>query len=574
MSHSETDDHGLLDAVTTYHQRTKHHLGRFARSLGFMDWDTQPDPFRRYHGAPLIVLDEVEPGTSSGAPTLDEVYAPSSISAVPTGLAFVSQLLYDALGLSAWKVYGGNRWSLRCNPSSGNLHPTEGYLVAGPDAGLGEAGVFHYSPYLHALERLAVLPDDLWPRLTRGLPEGVVLVGLTSIHWREAWKYGERAYRYCQHDVGHAIAALGYAAAPQGWQTRLLDSIGDVELGLLLGVGDQSGPEREHPDGLLAMAPAKADELVATAAAWKLDEDVASALAELERQGQPNRLSPAHQAWPIIDEVAEACRKPSTSSAPEPPRPTTSPAWPAVERRDDARALFRSRRSAVAMDGRSSIDVSTFLRILSAVLVRAGAPPLAALPWEPAVHLMLFVHRVHGLAPGLYALVRDAAQVSALQRAMDDDFVWERPDAARDQAPDLPLYLLFKGDTRRIAETIACGQDIASRGAFAVSMVAEFHPRLERHGPWFYRRLFWEAGAIGQALYIEAEAAGVRGTGIGCFFDDVMHELLGLDESINHQALYHFTVGGPVEDHRLGTAPAYEHRAVALAKGGDDMGDA
>ena len=30
------------------------------------------------------------------------------------------------------------------------------------------------------------------------IPDGVMLVALTSIHWREAWKYGERAFRYCQ----------------------------------------------------------------------------------------------------------------------------------------------------------------------------------------------------------------------------------------------------------------------------------------------------------------------------------------------------------------------------------------
>ena len=33
---------------------------------------------------------------------------------------------------------------------------------------------------------------------------------------------------------------------------------------------------------------------------------------------------------------------------------------------------------------------------------------------------------------------------------------------------------------------------------------------------------------IGQVLYLEAEAAGIRATGIGCFFDDEMHALLGL----------------------------------------------
>jgi hypothetical protein len=75
-------------------------------------------------------------------------------------------------------------------------------------------------------------------------------------------------------------------------------------------------------------------------------------------------------------------------------------------------------------------------------------------------------------------------------------------------------------------------------------------------GPWWYRRLFWEAGVLGQVLYLEAEAAGVHGTGIGCYFDDVVHELLGLDGE-RFRDLYHFTVGGAVEDPRLATRPAY-----------------
>ncbi|MDO8262098.1 MAG: nitroreductase family protein [Gallionella sp.] len=64
----------------------------------------------------------------------------------------------------------------------------------------------------------------------------VVLVGLSSIHWREAWKYGERAYRYCQHDVGHAIAAVRFAAAALGWQARVLSSWSDGDVGAMLGV--------------------------------------------------------------------------------------------------------------------------------------------------------------------------------------------------------------------------------------------------------------------------------------------------------------------------------------------------
>ena len=89
-------------------------------------------------------------------------------------------------------------------------------------------------------------------------------------------------------------------------------------------------------------------------------------------------------------------------------------------------------------------------------------------------------------------------------------------------------------------------------------MLAEFEPSLREQGPWFYPRLFWETGLIGQLLYLEAEAAGVRGTGIGCFFDDAMHRLLGIADR-NWQSLYHFTVGGAVEDTRLKTLHPYFH---------------
>jgi hypothetical protein len=89
-------------------------------------------------------------------------------------------------------------------------------------------------------------------------------------------------------------------------------------------------------------------------------------------------------------------------------------------------------------------------------------------------------------------------------------------------------------------------------------MIAEFGEVLRTQGPWWYRRLFWESGVLGQVLYLEAEAAGMRGTGIGCYFDDTMHDLLGL-KGDHFQSLYHFTVGKPVDDPRLTTLPPYAH---------------
>ena len=132
------------------------------------------------------------------------------------------------MGLSAWKQYGHSRWALRVNPSSGNLHPTEAYVVH-------DGRTFHYAPREHALEERCVFDREEWRRVM-GTPDGAFLVALTSIHWREAWKYGERAFRYCQHDVGHALGALRLAGAMLGWHVTLLTDWSDRDLGRLLGV--------------------------------------------------------------------------------------------------------------------------------------------------------------------------------------------------------------------------------------------------------------------------------------------------------------------------------------------------
>jgi len=216
------------------------------------------------------------------------------------------------------------------------------------------------------------------------------------------------------------------------------------------------------------------------------------------------------------------------------------------------RPLVHRRRSAVDFDGKTPISRDDFYRVLGAT-VRL---PVELFPWRPRVHLGLFVHRVRELEPGIYCLVRDASQKPLLQAAMERPFAWEKPAGC---PPSLELYRLHAGDLRGHARAVSCQQEIAADGAFSLGMIAELAPSLERHGAWFYPRLYWECGAIGQALYLEAEAIGVRGTGIGCFFDEPVHQLFGIT-SERWRSLYHFTIGGPVEDARLQSWPAYPPR--------------
>ena len=293
-----------------YHERSKHHFNRYARGPGGLDWANQPDPFRRYAGAALTRLPILGPEEEPVSPAYESLYAPGAVPGAPVNLRSLSRLLEYALALSAWKQAGGTRWALRVNPSSGNLHPTEGYVLIGGIAELGETpGLFHYAPREHGLERRAGCPEALFARLLRGFPPQAFLVGLASVTWREAWKYGERAFRYCQHDAGHAVGTLRIAAAALGWSARVLDATADESIDALLGLdrsADFDGAERESAELVMALWPGEAETEISS-----LDGE---AVQELKRQrwyGKANRLSAGDPVpYEAIERVAAASRKP------------------------------------------------------------------------------------------------------------------------------------------------------------------------------------------------------------------------------------------------------------------------
>jgi len=554
---------GLLDAdalpeevVVAYHERTKHHFHRYAASPGYMDWATQPDPFRRYQGADLVRLPLAKPGRPL---PYWQLYALGEVSSEPLSLESVSLFFRYALSLTAWKRFHNETWSLRANPSSGNLHPTEGYAVLPAIHRLGDApAVYHYAPKEHALERRAILNAKAWSELCAPFPEGFFLVGLSSVQWREAWKYGERAFRYCQHDAGHALASLRIAAAALGWGLVLLDGISDRAIAGLFGLsrGDDYGTaEREEPELLALVTPG----LPSTSP--RLLNRLTAGSIGAQWCGGVNTLSPEHSVdWPVIDEVAQATRR--SGSAPITEDFSGFPMYeelfgtPVRQGLLTAEKAILGRRSAVAMDGLTAISQEAFFRMLARLIpTRDGqSMPWDAIPWRPRIHLGLFVHRVEGVPPGLYALARDPDKLAALKEVMRREFRWQRLPSC---PPGLPLYLLQEGDCRALAAVVSCGQGIAGDGAFSLGMIADYIGSLTTYGAAFYRNLFWEAGMVGQVLYLEAEEAGIRSTGIGCYFDDPVHEAFGI-ASREWQSFYHFTVGGPLEDTRLSTLPAYD----------------
>ncbi|KAK6119380.1 hypothetical protein DH2020_046875 [Rehmannia glutinosa] len=460
----------LLNQVLKYHNQTKHSFTNYARGPHGLDWANQPNPFRRYISAPLLPL--LHPSSDDQNKPLYASLFNSIPSPKPISKTTISQLFYNSLALSAWKTTGFSTWSLRVNPSSGNLHPTEAYIISPAIDSLSEHSfVAHYAPKEHALELRAQIPSGFF---TGCFPEGF-LIGFSSIFWREAWKYGERAFRYCNHDVGHAIAAVSMAAAGFGWDVRILDGLGYEELDKLMGLetfpkfsipsrpvkGRMPEIEFEHPDCVLLVFPKSIEE-------FDVDyEKVRVALSEFSNfqwKGKPNMLSKEHLCWDIIYRTAEAVKKPLKTENDLVPKPFRSSRMISENsyKGFSLDEVVRKRRSAVDMDGVTMMG--------------------------------------YWFAEGIILLVRNEDHLHEIRTATRPEFKWVKPDGCPD---DLPLYELAQGDCRELSKRLSCHQDIASDGCFSLGMVAHLKPTLHEKGAWMYPRLFWETGVLGQVLYLK-----------------------------------------------------------------------
>ena len=177
------------------------------------------------------------------------------------------------------------------------------------------------------------------------------------------------------------------------------------------------------------------------------------------------------------------------------------------------------RRSALNFTGPPSLSLAE----LAALLAVTGQPYQADFATSRFVQLYLYVHLVDGLERGVYRY-------------------W--PQSAT-------LELVKSGDQQVMAAGLSLGQSLAGNACVAFSMIGDLERAVKSHGDRGYRYVHFEAGAIGQRLYIAAEALGLGATGIGAFFDDEVNQYLELS-SDQGQVVYHFAVGHPVPDPRVG----------------------
>lgn len=535
--------------ILSYHKESKHHPNRFAPSAGYMDWDNQPNPFRSYPCERKIFLPlEVEDPHMP----FPRIYATGETQDIKKiNLHNISKLLELSVALSTWKSFENKRWSLRIYPSSGALYSNEVHLfsIGTPDL---EDGVYHYNVYDHSLEQRAVCPSPLRDR------ENFILLGLSSIQWRESWKYGIRAFRYCQLDTGHILAALWYAARLFGWRLTYLADLEQKETTNLFGLDRVNWQPNEEEDlDLLLMIHSGPDPTINKNNKDLLETIKSFPSAMKVKPVTLEKLSPESLAWPQIKKVIEAsqyCADPNPAKEDKKYIYTEKKILPTPDK--DAASILRQRRSATDFNPESHITLESLKEILDKTRSRKTNSPFDLGIYPVQINLILFVHRVKGLKPGAYIFLRAQKDMNRLRDEMRESFLWQ-------ESGIVDLYLLEEGDASDLARFINCNQKIAQNGALAFSMLARFADNLKK-SPWYYRHLYWEAGMIGHILYLHAELHHRRATGIGCFFDDLLHQYLSFKnmEEMNYQSLYHLTLGEAIEDPRIEQSKPYQHRSM------------
>ncbi len=545
MKPEPATNHASEATVRAYHQRTKHNFAVYAQGPGTLDWDAQPAPFRHFNQAPSVQLpgfsESLQDPALFAALTRPFATLGNSIPPLPYSLNTLSMLLHLALGITAWKSYGPDRWALRANPSSGNLHPIEAYVVVQGLQGLQD-GIYHYCPDSHRLEHRADITCalDSTPMLQ---------IGLSSIMWREAWKYGERAFRYCQLDAGHAVGTLSYAAQTLGWSVTEQKHISTEALAKLLGVDrNEDFPARRYPETEREEAEILLSISFSRAATTSPQHIITN-----NWQGTASTID-AHPIyrWPVIEEVAVASRQKTISHNTAAMLPTSKANKTIDNNPISTASVILGRRSAQRFEASHIMPAQDFIAMLEALLPNNSAP-WNALISPPRINLLLFVHRVAGFNSGLYLLTREPRLATLLDNKLSPLFLHE-------PVANIPAHLNLQfltpapaGDLHRAARSLHCHQDIAANACFALGMLAEYDDVITDNSS-AYRDLHREAGLIGQVLYLQAEMTGLRGTGIGCFFDDPIHELLGLTDD-TFQTIYHFTVGLALDDTRIENIP-------------------
>ena len=491
-----------IAAAWSYHDGTKHSQESLRTNRHYLDWETQPIPFKIYRNLEPIPLSQQL--SSSGMPALEAIsqIAAEAQGSVSATRQILAEILFLSAGITRRRSYPGGEMLFRAAACTGALYHIDIYLVCGDLADL-EAGVYHFSPHDFALRRLrqgdyrgvVIGAAGAEPSL---LKARAILIS-ASTFWRNAWKYQSRAYRHCYWDNGTILANLLAAAAARRVYAKVVLGFRDAPVSDLLGLDSQ----REAVLSLVALGHT-GDE---SAAPWRDIEPLEPETVPLsKKEVEYPAMRAMHEASSLESEGEVVTWRGAAKSRGIEDAGVNQ----ADGARKDERRIFRlqplsqtempqdsfedviMRRGSTRQFSREPI---TFAQ-LSTMLDRATRAIAGDVldPEDPLNDLYLIVNAVEGLPAGAY--------------------VYQRASRA--------LELLKPGEFRSEAGYLGLGQAIPADCSVNVYFLADLQRVLKRFGNRGYRAAQLEASITAGKLYLAAYAQRLGASGLTFFDDDVI----------------------------------------------------
>lgn len=482
-----------------YHERTKYDPQTIASKNKGLDWSKQPVPFKEYKiGSAYDLKPYIQEKPEAFVDNTDAQWWQR-----------LSRLLFCSYGLTAKMPSMGSAVYLRSAPSAGGLYPAEIYIVS-RGTSLLPPGLYNYQCRSHSL--MHYWESDVWQKLQEAcfwhptLQSSQLAIVITSVFYRSAWRYEDRAYRRIFLDTGHLLGNIELAGAVSNYHPHLIGGFVDEAVNELLYIDSQHEGAiavlpladlldmKQLPTGRTALPSATETNYPQIPDGELLTYFHLRTQIQAGTTGKLN-LPPVKQEKSLEDKYNfPFCEKIPTATKPID--------W--GNKLEGLEVTILKRRSTRAYSG----EDLTFEELTGLLDFTYQPQNYIDQGFDHAtdyfdlnlIETFIAVSGVTGLEAGCYYYAPKAQELRQIR---------------------------FK-NFRRELHFLCLGQELGRDAAAVVFHTADLKSSVARYGDRVYRYLHMDAGHLGQRLNLAAIRLGLGVSGIGGFFDDQVNEVLGI----------------------------------------------
>ena len=521
-----------------YHEATKHSEISLMTSRHYLDLEDRPLPFKTYTelSSYPLPLDFPRPALNAIS-SISKIYPQSSETVTADAITTVidikrvAELLFFSGGITREVRYPFSTFYMRAASATGALYPIELYIVCQDLTDL-KAGVYHFGPADFSLTQIR--KGDYRPELAAAAGDNLAIVTapitiiLTSIAWRNAWKYQARSYRHWFWDSGVIAANLLATTVSMELPTRLITGFVDDNVSRLLRLEDQ----REAAVAIAAIGIGlskdslpKDDKQIPYLDIPKvrpLSKKGEIEYPEIWRLNNSSKLFNKEEVKEWINNYKNNNNISSISTTREQSSTvaqTLDRQTKLIEQYNDSPNIASLgevilRRGSSRRFARSSVSFSILSTILHSSTI--GIPlDIFKEDGDSLIDIYLIANDIDGLSPGGYFFNRKSHHLEELKRNV----------------------------SRNMSKYLCLGQSLFSDASSVLFLMTDLQSVLRSLGNRGYRVSQFEAGIIAGKIYLAAYTQGIGASG-STFFDDAVTEFFS-PHAISKNTMIAIGIGVP-----------------------------